>query len=89
MSSESGTASGYVSAAPGFANEKKVGHAALIVEVSVPLTIRRVTLTTQLFTKAYSLTKEQTVPQARLALFIAFRIAETYSSSGQWDMAMR
>jgi hypothetical protein len=86
MSSESGAASGYVSAAPGFANEKKVAHAALIVEVNDdPAMI----LMLQLFTKAYSLTKEQAVPQARLALFIAFRIAETYSSSGQWEMAMR
>ena len=34
MSSEAGAASGYVSAAPGYANEKKVDHAALIVDVS-------------------------------------------------------
>lgn len=44
LASESGAASGYVSAAPGFANEKKVDHSAVVVE---------------LFTKAYSLLKEQ------------------------------
>jgi hypothetical protein len=32
-SSEIGTAGGYISTAPGFANEKKVDHAGLIVEV--------------------------------------------------------
>jgi hypothetical protein len=32
--SEAGQHSGYVSASPGFANEKKVDHSALIIEVS-------------------------------------------------------
>jgi len=73
-SSEAGAASGYVSTAPGFANEKKVDHAALVIE---------------LFTKAYSLLKDQDYPQTRMALFVAFRIAETYCQSGQHEMAMR
>jgi len=34
LASESGASSGYVSTAPGFANEKKVDHPGLIVEVS-------------------------------------------------------
>lgn len=74
MASEAGAASGYVSTAPGFANEKKVDHAALVIE---------------LFTKSYSLLKEQRYAQDRVALFVAFRIAETYCQSGQYDMAMR
>jgi hypothetical protein len=74
MASESGAASGYVSTAPGFANEKKVDHAALVIE---------------LFTKAYSLLKEQEQSQNRIALFVAFRIGETYCQSGQYEMAMR
>ncbi|WWD15882.1 hypothetical protein CI109_100306 [Kwoniella shandongensis] len=74
LGSEAGAASGYVSTAPGFANEKKVDHSALIIE---------------LFTKAYSLLKEQAYAQNRVALFVAFRIAETYCQAGQYDMAMR
>ncbi|WVQ77984.1 hypothetical protein IAT38_000065 [Cryptococcus sp. DSM 104549] len=74
LSSEAGAASGYVSTAPGFANEKKVDHAALVIE---------------LFSKSYSLLKEQAYAQNRIALFVAFRIAETYCQAGQYDMAMR
>ncbi|KAK8869844.1 hypothetical protein IAR55_000412 [Kwoniella newhampshirensis] len=74
LGSEAGAASGYVSTAPGFANEKKVDHSALIIE---------------LFTKAYSLLKDQQYAQNRLALFVAFRIAETYCQSGQYEMAIR
>jgi hypothetical protein len=33
MGSEAGSAAGYVSTAPGFANEKKVDHAGLVIEV--------------------------------------------------------
>lgn len=33
LGSEAGAASGYVSTAPGFANEKKVDHAGLVIEV--------------------------------------------------------
>ncbi|WVF72135.1 hypothetical protein IAT40_006947 [Kwoniella sp. CBS 6097] len=72
--SEAGSASGYVSTAPGFANEKKVDHAALVIE---------------LFTKSYSLLKEQEHAQNRMALFVAFRIAEVYCQSNQYDMALR
>nr|XP_018263872.1 uncharacterized protein I303_03747 [Kwoniella dejecticola CBS 10117]OBR86030.1 hypothetical protein I303_03747 [Kwoniella dejecticola CBS 10117] len=69
-----GSTSGYVSTAPGFANEKKVDHAAQIIE---------------LFTKAYSLLKEQDHVQNRMALFVAFRIAEVYCQSAQYEMALR
>lgn len=72
MQAESST--NYVSTAPGFANEKKVDHPALIVE---------------LFTKAYSLLKEQDLSQDRVALYVANRIAETYCESGQYDLAIR
>jgi hypothetical protein len=34
MASEAGSTAGYVATAPGFANEKKVDHAAVIIEVS-------------------------------------------------------
>ncbi|KAK6902899.1 hypothetical protein I203_108159 [Kwoniella mangroviensis CBS 8507] len=74
LSSEAGSTSGYVSTAPGFAIEKKVDHAALVIE---------------LFTKAYSLLKEQDHAQNRLALFVAFRIAEVYCQSAQYDLALR
>ncbi|WRT67104.1 uncharacterized protein IL334_004070 [Kwoniella shivajii] len=74
LSSEAGSTSGYVSTAPGFANEKKVDHPALVIE---------------LFTKAYSLLKEQDHAQNRMALFVAFRIAEVYCQSGQHEMALR
>ncbi|WVW83128.1 hypothetical protein I302_105146 [Kwoniella bestiolae CBS 10118] len=74
LSSEAGSTSGHVSTAPGFANEKKVDHAALVIE---------------LFTKAYSLLKEQDHAQNRMALFVAFRIAEVYCQSAQYDMALR
>ncbi|WWC69487.1 uncharacterized protein I206_103428 [Kwoniella pini CBS 10737] len=74
LNSEAGSVSGYVSTAPGFANEKKVDHAALVIE---------------LFTKAYSLLKEQDHAQNRMALFVAFRIAEVYCQSAQYEMAIR
>lgn len=67
---------------PGFENEKKVDHSALIVE---------------LYTKAYSLFKDQAHAhghghghgQDRLGLYVAFRIAETYCASEQYDLALR
>lgn len=89
MNSEAGSASGYVATAPGFANEKKVDHAALIIEVR-PFEISFFEYcSSQLFTKAYSLLKEQDHSQTRTALFVAFRIAETYAQSDQHEMAMR
>ncbi|TYJ56593.1 hypothetical protein B9479_002685 [Cryptococcus floricola] len=74
LSSEAGKASGYVSAAPGFANEKKVDHSALAIE---------------LFSKAYSLLKDLPTPSNRTALYIAYRIADTYHKTGQYEMAIR
>ncbi|KAL7423964.1 hypothetical protein Q5752_001549 [Cryptotrichosporon argae] len=74
MSSEMGTAGGHLASAPGFANEKKVDHAALVIE---------------LFTKAYTLLKDQHYAQTRVALYVAFRIAETYCQAGQYELAMR
>ncbi|KAG6813748.1 hypothetical protein H0H92_007700 [Tricholoma furcatifolium] len=65
---------------PGFANEKKVDHLALILE---------------LYTKAYELFKKHTLPnpqnptQSRLTLWIAYRIAQTYYESAKYDMAIR
>ncbi|KIK09233.1 hypothetical protein K443DRAFT_671719 [Laccaria amethystina LaAM-08-1] len=65
---------------PGFANEKKVEHLAIILE---------------LYTKAYELFKKytpassQTQAQGRLTLWIAYRIAQTYHQSGKFDMAVR
>lgn len=43
----------------------------------------------QLYTKAYSLLKEQSQGSSRVALSVAFRIAETYASSSQHELAMR
>ncbi|WVR05238.1 hypothetical protein IAU60_002250 [Kwoniella sp. DSM 27419] len=71
---EGGSKAAHLAAAPGFANEKKVDHAALVIE---------------LFTKAYSLLKEQERVQNRMALFVAFRIAEVYCQSNQYDLALR
>jgi hypothetical protein len=51
-----------------------VDHAALIIE---------------LYTKAYSLFKEQEQAQDRTALYAAYRIAETYCANDQYDLAMR
>ncbi|KAF8918186.1 Gryzun, putative trafficking through golgi-domain-containing protein [Mucidula mucida] len=64
-----------VSSSPGFANEKKVDHL--------------------LYTKAYELFKKhtptlpQSQSQARLTLWIAYRIGQTYFDSGKFDMAVR
>ncbi|WVO12852.1 hypothetical protein L204_100460 [Cryptococcus depauperatus] len=71
---ELGKTSGFVSAAPGFANEKKVDHTALVIE---------------LFSKAYLLLKDHNPPFNRLALYVAFRIASTYHQANQHDMAVR
>ncbi|KAJ7593749.1 Gryzun, putative trafficking through golgi-domain-containing protein [Mycena floridula] len=67
-----------ISSSPGFANEKKVDHLVIILE---------------LYTKAYELFKkyasEANQGQGRLTLWIAYRIAETYFESGKFDMAVR
>lgn len=96
MGSEAAKTSGYVSStAPGFANEKKVDHAALVIEVcpakstylsSIALILTHIA---QLFSKAYSLLKDLPSPSNRTALYIAYRIAETYNFSGQHEMAIR
>ncbi|TFY61713.1 hypothetical protein EVJ58_g4338 [Rhodofomes roseus] len=63
---------------PGFANEQKVDHLALILE---------------LYTRAYDLFKAYTPKDAhghgRLTLWIAYRIAQTYYESGKFDLAVR
>ncbi|KAH7910026.1 Gryzun, putative trafficking through golgi-domain-containing protein [Hygrophoropsis aurantiaca] len=65
-----------VSAAPGYANEEKVDHLTIILE---------------LYTKSYELFKKYTssASQGRLTLWIACRIAYTYHESGKFDMAVR
>ncbi|KAI6029321.1 Gryzun, putative trafficking through golgi-domain-containing protein [Pisolithus microcarpus] len=62
--------------APGYANEKKVDH---------------LTLALELYTKAYELFKQHssTASQGRLTLWIAYRIALTYYHSGKFEMAVR
>ncbi|PCH35565.1 glutathione transferase omega-1 [Wolfiporia cocos MD-104 SS10] len=64
--------------APGFANEKKVDHLALVLE---------------LYTRSYELFKAYSPASAqghgRLTLWIAYRIAQTYFESGKFDMAVR
>ncbi|KIJ65975.1 hypothetical protein HYDPIDRAFT_110092 [Hydnomerulius pinastri MD-312] len=64
------------SAAPGYANEKKVDHLTIILE---------------LYTKSYELFKKysSTASQGRLTLWIACRIAHTYYESGKFDMAVK
>ncbi|KAG0708617.1 Gryzun, putative trafficking through golgi-domain-containing protein [Suillus ampliporus] len=64
------------SAAPGYANEKKVDHLALILE---------------LYTKSYEVFKKynSTTSQGRLTLWIAYRIAYTYYESEKFDVAVR
>ncbi|EIM80572.1 uncharacterized protein STEHIDRAFT_67962 [Stereum hirsutum FP-91666 SS1] len=63
---------------PGFANERKVDHLTIILE---------------LFTKSYELFKKYSLPngqgQGRLTLRIAYRIAQTYYEAGKFDMAVR
>ncbi|KAL0578934.1 hypothetical protein V5O48_003082 [Marasmius crinis-equi] len=68
-----------VSSSPGFANEKKVDHFVLILE---------------LYTKSYEIFKKYAeatsqTQQGRLPLYIAYRIAQTYQDSGKIDMAIR
>ncbi|KAB5589557.1 Glutathione transferase omega-1 [Ceratobasidium theobromae] len=63
-----------VSATPAFANEKKIDHHGLIIE---------------LYTKAYETFKQQKVGQTRLTYYIAYRIAETHYESGKFDLAVK
>ncbi|KAJ7270064.1 Gryzun, putative trafficking through golgi-domain-containing protein [Mycena haematopus] len=69
-----------LNASPGFANEKKVEHLIIILE---------------LYTKAYELFKKyapanaQNQNQGRLTLWIAYRIGQTYYESGKFEMAVR
>ncbi|KAK0459106.1 Gryzun, putative trafficking through golgi-domain-containing protein [Desarmillaria tabescens] len=65
-----------ISNSPGFANEKKVDHLVIILE---------------LYTKSYELFKKYThssqgQSQARLTLWIAYRIGQTYFDSGVEEM---
>ncbi|KAI0645251.1 Gryzun, putative trafficking through golgi-domain-containing protein [Trametes meyenii] len=63
---------------PGFVNEKKVDHLAIVLE---------------LYTRSYELFKKWSPQSAqnpgRLTLWIAYRIAQTYYESGKFDMAVR
>ncbi|KAI0776280.1 Gryzun, putative trafficking through golgi-domain-containing protein [Trametes elegans] len=63
---------------PGFVNEKKVDHLAIVLE---------------LYTRSYELFKKWSPQNAqnpgRLTLWIAYRIAQTYYDSGKFDMAVR
>ncbi|KAI0767041.1 Gryzun, putative trafficking through golgi-domain-containing protein [Fomes fomentarius] len=65
---------------PGFANEKKVDH---------------LTIALELYTRSYELFKKwspqstQNQNPGRLTLWIAYRIAQTYNDSGKFDMAVR
>lgn len=43
----------------------------------------------QLYTKAYELFKKHRTAQGRLTFHIAYRIAETYYTSGKYDMAVK
>ncbi|KAL4248314.1 hypothetical protein ABKN59_006671 [Abortiporus biennis] len=65
-------------ASPGFANEKKVDHLSIVLE---------------LYTRAYELFKKYAprIPQnqGRQTLWIAYRIAQTYYQSGKFEMAVR
>ncbi|PPQ93844.1 hypothetical protein CVT25_013553 [Psilocybe cyanescens] len=67
-----------IALSPGFTNEKKVEHLAIINE---------------LYTKAYELFKKHSPAsnqgQGRLTLWIAYRIAQTYYEAGKFDMAVR
>ncbi|KAG9008676.1 hypothetical protein FRB90_008778 [Tulasnella sp. 427] len=65
---------GSLSQSPGFVNEKKVEHHAVIIE---------------LFTKAYELFKRYRSGQSRQTFYIAYRIAETYHGSGNYESAIR
>ncbi|KZV68255.1 hypothetical protein PENSPDRAFT_25100 [Peniophora sp. CONT] len=67
-----------VANAPGYTNEKKIDHLAVIQE---------------LYTKSYELFKKHSPANAqgtgRLILRIALRIAQTYYDAGKFDMAVR
>ncbi|KAG8957730.1 hypothetical protein FRC03_009851 [Tulasnella sp. 419] len=65
---------GTMSQSPGFANEKKVEHHAVVIE---------------LYIKAYELFKKFRTGQSRQTVYIAHRIAETYYASGNYDAAIR
>ncbi|KAL1746670.1 Gryzun, putative trafficking through golgi-domain-containing protein [Schizophyllum fasciatum] len=73
-----GALSPSAAASPGFANERKVEHLVIILE---------------LYTKAYELFKKYTPASAsqpgRQTLYIAYKIAQTYQTSGKFDMAVR
>ncbi|KAF8911521.1 Gryzun, putative trafficking through golgi-domain-containing protein [Gymnopilus junonius] len=67
-----------IALSPGYTNEKKVEHLAIINE---------------LYTKAYELFKKHSPAsaqgQGRLTLWIAYRIAQTYYEANKFDMAVR
>ncbi|KAI3619017.1 glutathione transferase omega-1 [Moniliophthora roreri] len=70
------------SQSPGFANEKKVDHSVIILELY--------TKSYEMFKKYASLANPQNQQgQGRLPLFIAYRIAQSYYDSGKFDMAIR
>lgn len=69
--SRGGTA---LTAAPGFGNEKKVNHSALIVE---------------LLTTAFNLLKDGGLEESGLALYIAFKTAQVHAAAGQHELALR
>ncbi|KZV82442.1 hypothetical protein EXIGLDRAFT_843706 [Exidia glandulosa HHB12029] len=63
-----------LSATPGFMNEKKIDHQALVLE---------------LYTRAYDLFKKFSPTASRLTLYIAYHIALAYHNGGKFDLAVR
>jgi len=68
------TAPSALSASPGFMNEKKVDHQALILE---------------LHTKAYDLFKKYSPSSLRLTLYVAYHIGLAYHAAAKYDTAAK
>ncbi|KDQ13969.1 hypothetical protein BOTBODRAFT_110665 [Botryobasidium botryosum FD-172 SS1] len=65
--------SSFLTNSPGFINEKKVDHYAMILDF---------------YTNAYELFKKYAPTRSRMILYVAYRIAETYHASGQLELAV-
>ncbi|KAF8308283.1 hypothetical protein DL93DRAFT_2220330 [Clavulina sp. PMI_390] len=62
------------SSSPALANERKIDHQAIVLE---------------LFSKAYEIFKAQKAPSDRITFHMAYRIAETYFNAGKYDLGVK
>ena len=81
------------SSSPALANERKIDHQSIILEVCFQTHLIcwdfRLTLCEKLYTKAYEIFKAQQGSNDRITFHMAYRIAETYYNAGKYELGSK